>query len=417
MAYDPYSMLSVQGLGKVLRTPVTGRRLPGQQAQQGIQDSGRFERLLSDPAFLNKGQSLLNDALGSDEDDKKTSLFEGAVMGSMNLLNTRALATLTRVLTDDGNQVAADPRLKSGLVSLRSAIADAVGLGSDTGQVRGSISWDTAAKAYKQQTRVSPDGMGAAVPASDAGKMAQVMEAAAAALEPASEAAPAGIAGADGAQAAASRALGWLAAQFESGTKGVSSIGYDRHGGTSYGKYQISSRAGSMDAFIRFLHRAAPEYGQRLAAAGPANTGGKGGSMPREWKKIAAEDPDRFESLQNRFVRDNNFLPALRKLTRNTAFDRDDITGVMGEVLWSTAVQHGPTGAARIFRQALGKLDSGDGLTDPEFQGNLIRTVYDLRSRQFGSSTSSVRSAVQDRLGREMELALSLIGSDKSMFA
>lgn len=411
MAYDPYSMLSIQGLGKVLRTPITGRHLPGQQAQQGITDSRRFERLLSDPAFLNKGQTLLDDVLGGD-DDKKSSPIEDAMTGSMNLLNTRALATLTRVLSDNDHPATTNPMLSSGMASLRAAIADAVGLGSDTGQVRGSISWDTASKAYKQHTPASTGSMTASAPLQDSAKMARAMEAAVAGLEAATGAGQTGSASAE-----ASRALGWLAAQFESGTKGIASIGYDRHGGTSYGKYQISSRAGSMDAFIRFLDRAAPEYAKRLSAAGPANTGGKAGAMPREWKKIASENPDGFEALQNRFVRDNNFLPALRKLTRNSSFDRDDMTGVVGEVLWSTAVQHGPTGAARIFRQALGKLGGENGFSDPEFQGDLIRTVYDLRSKQFGSSSTSVRSAVQNRLGREMELALSLIGSDNSLFA
>ena len=40
-----------------------------------------------------------------------------------------------------------------------------------------------------------------------------------------------------------STAVGHLSARFESGKEGAAAIGYDGHGGTSYGKYQISSRA------------------------------------------------------------------------------------------------------------------------------------------------------------------------------
>jgi hypothetical protein len=416
MAYDPFSTISLQRADRVLRRPVTGRTLPAQQTAAAGSGTGRFGELLGGSALSRNGQKLLDDVLGLGKGDgKEESPLEGAMLGSMNLLNTRALATLTRVLSGpsgpsglaglaSGGAPAGTAALPvEGLASLRSAIADAVGLGSETGEVRGRISWNGAAAAYRQAAE-APDGMSA-------------LRQEPAAPESAGQIAPADGKNAVGGVAESAPLTGWLAAQFESGTQGVASIGYDRHGGTSYGKYQISSRAGSMDAFIRFLQRAAPEYAQRLNAAGPANTGGTQGAMPRVWAQIAAADPAGFESLQNRFVRENNFLPALRKVTRNSVLERDHMSGVLGEVLWSTAVQHGPTGAARIFRQALGRTGQDDSFTDPAFQGRFIRTVYDLRSRQFGSSTNAVRSAVQNRLEREMELALSLIGSDKSLFA
>jgi len=42
---------------------------------------------------------------------------------------------------------------------------------------------------------------------------------------------------------------GELSAKFESGKDGIAAIGYDRQGGTSYGKYQIASRVGMMKLF------------------------------------------------------------------------------------------------------------------------------------------------------------------------
>ena len=55
-------------------------------------------------------------------------------------------------------------------------------------------------------------------------------------------------------------ALGALSAQFESGKQGVSAIGYDKNGGTSYGAYQIASRPGTMDQFISFLNGKEPRW-------------------------------------------------------------------------------------------------------------------------------------------------------------
>ncbi|MBA4357411.1 MAG: hypothetical protein C0405_06760, partial [Desulfovibrio sp.] len=46
------------------------------------------------------------------------------------------------------------------------------------------------------------------------------------------------------------KGLGSMAALFESGDKGAAAIGYDRTGGTSYGTFQISSRAGTMNRFL-----------------------------------------------------------------------------------------------------------------------------------------------------------------------
>ena len=181
--------------------------------------------------------------------------------------------------------------------------------------------------------------------------------------------------------------LGSLAARFESGSDGVAAIGYDRHGGTSYGKFQLSSRAGTMDGFVSFLGKEAPALGKRLAAAGPANTGGRSGGMPKVWKEIAAENPALFEELQTRFVHNNHFQPAVLEVGKRTGLDFNAMSPAMREVLWSTAVQHGVNGAARLFTRAVNQLgEEGVSATKGEtFEKALITKVYDLRSGQFGS--------------------------------
>ncbi len=81
-----------------------------------------------------------------------------------------------------------------------------------------------------------------------------------------------------------------ISARYESGAEGSAAIGYDGTGGTSYGKFQLSSRKGSLDGFLRFLDGRGGEaaaVAQRLRAAGPADTGGRSGAMPEAWKQAA----------------------------------------------------------------------------------------------------------------------------------
>jgi len=200
--------------------------------------------------------------------------------------------------------------------------------------------------------------------------------------------------------------MGKLSAQFESGRDGIAAVGYDRNGGTSYGKYQVSSRAGSLGDFLDFLDSEAPELSKRLRSAGPGNTGSRKGAMPDVWRAIANEQPERFEELQEAFVRESHYKPAVEAIAQRTSLDADKLSTAMREVIWSTAVQHGPTGAARIFARAD---DMSGSPNDPGYERKLISNVYKVRAGQFGSSTSEVQAAVQNRFRQERTLALNLL--------
>lgn len=204
--------------------------------------------------------------------------------------------------------------------------------------------------------------------------------------------------------------LGKLSARFESGSEGIAAIGYDRNGGTSYGKYQIASRVGSMKSFISFLDAEAPDLATRLRNAGPANTGCRTGKMPTEWKAIAKEQPERFEQLQETFIRKTHYDPALAAIGERTKLNPDSLSPAMREVVWSTAVQHGPNGAARIFEQA----DGMSGKADASYERKLITNVYNIRVGQFGSSSSQVRESVRNRFNQEKQLALKMLQSPQS---
>lgn len=205
--------------------------------------------------------------------------------------------------------------------------------------------------------------------------------------------------------------VGSLSARFESGSKGVATIGYDRVGGTSYGKYQIASKPGTMDEFLGYLDKQAPELAARLREAGPADTGSKEGRMPDVWRQIADEQPGEFEKLQHGFIADRTYDPARSMILDQTGLDFDNAPPALREVLWSTAVQHGPTGAARIFNKVIdtfvGRTEGGD------FNAKLIEGVYDTRKGQFGSSTKRVQDAVVSRLNAEKSIALNMLGETR----
>lgn len=205
------------------------------------------------------------------------------------------------------------------------------------------------------------------------------------------------------------RHLGALAARFESGTDGSAAIGYDARGGTSYGTYQISSRAGTMDRFLKYLEERVPAWAHRLKAAGPANTGSRQGAMPEVWQAIASEAPARFARVQHEFIKQTHYQPATEEIAERTGVDMARQPKALQEVLWSTAVQHGPTGAANIFCQAI---DTSGPRQGPAVARRLIASIYTARAQQFAPSTPEVQAAVQQRFHQEHASALHMLGDE-----
>jgi hypothetical protein len=209
----------------------------------------------------------------------------------------------------------------------------------------------------------------------------------------------------DDSQSGQADKMGVLSAAYES-RGSIDAIGYDGRGGTSYGLYQIASGVGTMGRFMDYLQSKAPDIAARLASSGPANTGGRSGAMAGEWKRIAQEFPKRFEALQHEFIRETHYQPALKSVTMSTGEDLSKRSQAVREVLWSTAVQHGPNGAAEIFSQSVDKLQAkGQDKSDKA----LIEEVYSQRMAQF-AGRGKLRVAVSTRLADEKDTALSMLG-------
>lgn len=202
--------------------------------------------------------------------------------------------------------------------------------------------------------------------------------------------------------------LGRLSALFESGDHGVHAIGWDPRGGTSYGKYQMSSLMGTVGRFIAFLDERAPHWAERLRAAGAANTGGVLGPMPREWKHIAREDPSRFERLQDSFIHSQYYSPTVLAISAETGLDVNAHPPAMREVLWSTAVLHGPTGGAEIFIEAARRVRDQPGRC---YNQALLEEVFRERARRISRSGNPKEDVLRRRLEMEKDLALAMLAT------
>ena len=119
--------------------------------------------------------------------------------------------------------------------------------------------------------------------------------------------------------------------------------------------------------------------------------------------------------MQKNFIRQSHFEPAARTVKDLTGLDVTNMSQATQEVLWSTAVQHGATGGARIFAQAAqAAMVAGDS-SAPGFEHRLIEEVYAERSDRFASSTQRVQNAVRSRFQTEKQLALIMLHSTANL--
>ena len=193
--------------------------------------------------------------------------------------------------------------------------------------------------------------------------------------------------------------FGAIAEKYETGGRGSGTVGYDTTGGTSYGKYQIASKVGSMDAYIKHLGETNPEAAAQLKAAGPSDTGSTSGKFVDTWKQLSQSGA--LGDTEASFMKKQAYDPAMSGI-KNKGL-QDMIGGDKGlqEMLFSTATQHGAGGASgimnKVYKEGMSKED-------------LVNSVYAERGTKFGSSTPEVQKSVQNRFGREKNDILGLMG-------
>jgi hypothetical protein len=173
------------------------------------------------------------------------------------------------------------------------------------------------------------------------------------------------------------KTLGSISAKYESGNRGSSAIGYDTKGGTSYGKYQIAGKTGTMDNFIKYLEQSGnTEAAQRLKASGPADTGSKHGQFVDTWQQLVKEGKI-TEETQHGFIQKTHYDPAAKK-AEQLGFKMGD-AGIR-DAIWSGSVQHGG------IKKILEATSKREGFKDMSAEDQ-IKAYYEERTKYAGKNS------------------------------
>ena len=188
--------------------------------------------------------------------------------------------------------------------------------------------------------------------------------------------------------------LGSQSERYESngnpGAINTKSASKDR-GGWSYGSYQIATKVGTFKSFMSFL--ANEENGYSDFNTSLTNVGGNAAAtrgdinFRNKWKELAKSDATatRFKQAQHDFIQRTHHDPAVRAIAKDTGIDVCDGSHSNGlqDTVWSTAVQFGPGGARKIFKEAHTSLLQKNARKDPPVtvitDADLINEIHDIK--------------------------------------
>jgi hypothetical protein len=209
---------------------------------------------------------------------------------------------------------------------------------------------------------------------------------------------------------------GSLSAKEETGGRGPGTVstGVNDPGGISYGSYQLSSRQGQVQTFLRSGE--ASRWATQLQGVAPGTR-----EFQRRWQQIAASDAEAFHGAQHEFIGRTHYTPVVTAVRRNTGVDLDSMPEAVRDAAWSASVQHGT--AATVLTGAIQRADArvrqGNAPVDrssPLYQEALINEMYDGRTalltrlinspRTSAGDRSTFRNAVNIRYPRERAAAL-----------
>lgn len=146
--------------------------------------------------------------------------------------------------------------------------------------------------------------------------------------------------------------LGYISAREESnGNPGAVGLNPNDNGGASFGVWQLSSKMGSVDNFLDYIKTLNNEIYTGLINAKKEDNDTFGDAFIGKWKEIAQTHYDVFYELQRSFIKKNyydTFVTLAEKNNLNISYLLD--FNSIANMVWSTSVQHGASGAIKIFK-------------------------------------------------------------------
>jgi hypothetical protein len=204
--------------------------------------------------------------------------------------------------------------------------------------------------------------------------------------------------------------LGKLSEKYESGGRGPATVstGKGDRGGVSYGTYQLASKVGRADRFVRKYYS---EEFKGLKAGSEEFTA--------RWKKLAADDPKGLRANEHQFIQETHYDPLAQRVEKKLGIALDERSHALRDVIWSTAVHHGPnTNVVETAVKPLLKKKPIEQLSDEE----IIRAIYAERGRKdesgglarFRGNSDEVQRAVARRFENEMRDALEALTKEQA---
>lgn len=190
--------------------------------------------------------------------------------------------------------------------------------------------------------------------------------------------------GANAAASAKDWVLGKTSQMFESGKGGAGTVstGKGDHGGASYGTYQLSSKQGTLQKFLK-----STKYGDQFAGLEPGSK-----EFNAKWKDIAKNDPT-FGNAQHDYIRDTHYQPQMDKLA-NSGIDLSKRGSAVQDAVWSTSVQFG--GDTGLVKKALAGKDTSK-MKDEEITAAIQDYKIANNDSLFKSSSPAVRASTLNR--------------------
>jgi hypothetical protein len=135
-----------------------------------------------------------------------------------------------------------------------------------------------------------------------------------------------------------------------------------------------------------------------------------------KWKEIAIAEADAFSEAQHAFIKRTHFDPLMANIRARGGPDLTTRSDALQDVVWSTAVQHGPN--SPVIDRALKVLNgAGVGVADPTFDRELIKAIYAERGRKdgagvmiyFSRNSPDIQNGVAKRFVSEQKDALAML--------
>lgn len=212
--------------------------------------------------------------------------------------------------------------------------------------------------------------------------------------------------------------LGTLSSHYETGGRGSRTVsgGVGDAGGVSYGSYQMTSQTtkkihGELRVIIGgtvkiFVTSGDFRWRSEFANLTPGTT-----AFTSKWKELVDAHPDDFKDAEHQFIKETHFDKLVQHTINETNVDVRYHSHTLNDVVWSTAVHHGPEN--NVIINAI----NATGFTPAEnkiYDEALIKAIYQERGRKktdgklayFSKNSLEVQAGVSSRFIREGKEAL-----------